>query len=57
MTRIGLSVAVANASELVIQHADMTTIKKGGHGAVREFCEFLIKAQGNYDRLMAKYLE
>jgi len=57
MTRIGLSVAVANAGELVKQHADMTTIKSGGHGAVRECCEFLIKAQGKYDSLMAKYLE
>ena len=57
MTRIGLSVAVANAVELVKQHADMTTIKSGGHGAVREFCDFLIKAQGKYDDLMAKYLE
>lgn len=57
MTRIGLSVAVANATELVIQYADICTEKSGGHGAVREFCEFLLKAQGKYESLMARYLD
>ncbi|MFK5894496.1 MAG: 3-deoxy-manno-octulosonate-8-phosphatase KdsC [Pseudomonadota bacterium] len=56
MIRVGLAVAVANAHEVVIQHADITTQHCGGQGAVREFCDFLIKAQGNYDKLMAKYL-
>jgi 3-deoxy-D-manno-octulosonate 8-phosphate phosphatase (KDO 8-P phosphatase) len=56
MIRVGLAVAVANAHELVKQHADMTTDNRGGHGAVREFCEFIIKAQGNYDSLMSRYL-
>ena len=57
MIRVGLSVAVANAHELVKQHADMTTELSGGHGAVREFCEFIITNQGNYDSLMSRYLE
>jgi 3-deoxy-D-manno-octulosonate 8-phosphate phosphatase (KDO 8-P phosphatase) len=57
MIRVGLSVAVANAHELVKEHADMTTKQSGGHGAVREFCDFIIKSQGKYDSLMSRYLE
>ncbi len=57
MIRVGLSVAVANAHELVKQHADITTQNCGGHGAVRELCDFLIRAQGNYDKLMDKYTQ
>ncbi len=57
MNRIGLSVAVANAHELVKERAHMVTTASGGHGAVREFCEFLMKAQGTYDSIVAQYLD
>ncbi len=56
MIRIGLSMAVANAHSLVKQNADFITENSGGHGAVRECCEFLMKAQNNYDEIMATYL-
>lgn len=56
MTKVGLSIAVANSHELVIQHSDMVTVKSGGHGAVRELCEFIMKSQNNYDHFMEKYL-
>ena len=29
----------------------------GGRGAVREICEFLLRAQDNYARVMAPFLE
>ena len=38
MKRVGVSIAVADAHEVVIKTADMVTAAKGGAGAVREVC-------------------
>ena len=48
MRRCGVSVAVANAVSEVKQIADYVTVKKGGHGAVREVVELILKAQGHW---------
>ena len=56
MTRVGLAITVANAHELAKQHAHWITPKLGGHGAARDICEFLMKAQGNYENTMQQYL-
>jgi len=53
MRRIGLSVAVADAHELVKKNADWITTAPGGCGAVREVCDALLKAQGNWEQMMA----
>jgi 3-deoxy-D-manno-octulosonate 8-phosphate phosphatase (KDO 8-P phosphatase) len=45
MRRCGVSVAVANAVFEVKQIADHVTVNKGGHGAVREAVELILKAQ------------
>ncbi|MGB5748590.1 MAG: HAD hydrolase family protein [Desulfobacterales bacterium] len=55
MKRAGLSIAVADAHEIVRQKADWTTRARGGHGAVREVCEALLKAQGLWDELVERY--
>jgi len=55
MKRAGLSIAVADAHEIVRQRADWTTQARGGHGAVREVCEALLKAQGLWDQIVARY--
>jgi N-acylneuraminate cytidylyltransferase len=39
----GWAVAVADAMPEVIRHADFVLTNKGGHGAVREFCDLIIK--------------
>jgi 3-deoxy-D-manno-octulosonate 8-phosphate phosphatase (KDO 8-P phosphatase) len=52
----GLGVAVANAHEALLQRADFITQKKGGRGAVREVCDFILKAQNRYDDALAPYL-
>ena len=57
MRRVGLAVAVANAVPDVIDHAHMVTERRGGDGAVRELAEFLLKVQGKWDAIMARYLE
>ncbi|NNM51596.1 MAG: 3-deoxy-manno-octulosonate-8-phosphatase KdsC [Pseudomonadales bacterium] len=57
MRLAGLGVAVANAHSWVREHADMVTTLRGGRGAVREVCDFLLDAQGKLDTLQAHYLE
>lgn len=52
----GIGVAVADALPLVRQHADLTMTRAGGDGAVREFCEWLMNAQGTWDRIVEGYL-
>ncbi|OHC30768.1 MAG: phenylphosphate carboxylase subunit delta [Pseudomonadales bacterium RIFCSPLOWO2_12_59_9] len=54
--RAGLGMAVANANEFVRQHAHGTTLARGGEGAAREFCELILRAQGNLDAAQAAYL-
>jgi YrbI family 3-deoxy-D-manno-octulosonate 8-phosphate phosphatase len=46
----GLCIAVADAAEEVRQKADFVTGRKGGHGAVREACEFILKRQGAWPK-------
>ena len=55
MKRVGLSIAVADAHEIVRQKADWTTQAPGGHGSVREVCEALLTAQGLWDEIIARY--
>lgn len=56
MRRVGLAVAPANAVAETLSAAHVVTGRSGGQGAVREVIEFLLKAQGRWDELMARYL-
>ena len=47
--RCGLAVAVANAVPEVKSIAHLVTRAAGGGGAVREFCEFVMRAQGTLE--------
>ncbi|MBI1897150.1 MAG: HAD hydrolase family protein [Acidobacteria bacterium] len=55
MRRVGFAVATANARPEVKQAAHMVTEASGGRGAVREVAELILKAQGHWERLLAKY--
>ncbi len=55
MQRAGLSIAVADAHEIVRQKADWTTQAPGGHGAVREVCEALLTAKGLWDQIITRF--
>ena len=55
MRRVGLSVATANAREEVKRQASYVTSQPGGHGAVREVIEIILKAQGLWEEIMRKY--
>lgn len=46
--RVGLAVAVANASADAKKYAHVITKKTGGRGAVREVVEKILKAQGKW---------
>ena len=50
MRACGLAVAVANAADAVKAEAHYVTKASGGRGAVREFCELVLRAQGQLER-------
>ena len=56
MTKVGLGVASANAHDDVVKYSHYQTSKKGGEGAVREVCDLIMRAQANYERVLAKYI-
>jgi 3-deoxy-D-manno-octulosonate 8-phosphate phosphatase (KDO 8-P phosphatase) len=56
MTQCGLAIAPANARAVVKAQAHLLTAAGGGHGAVREACEFILAAQGKLDAAFAPYL-
>jgi 3-deoxy-D-manno-octulosonate 8-phosphate phosphatase (KDO 8-P phosphatase) len=56
MRRAGLALTVPAAPELVKAHSHYITSRAAGRGAVREVCEWIMRAQGTFDRMMAPYL-
>ncbi len=54
MKRVGLPVAVADAVPEIKAVARYVTKAPGGHGAVREVAELILKAQGKWETLLAK---
>ena len=55
MQRVELAVAVADAVEETKQAAHYVTELNGGHGAVREVTDLILKAQGRWDELMKRF--
>ncbi|MBN2451374.1 MAG: HAD-IIIA family hydrolase [Lentisphaeria bacterium] len=56
MRRAGLAVAVADAAEEVRARAHFTTRARGGEGAVREVAEWLLRQQGAWENVVARYV-
>jgi 3-deoxy-D-manno-octulosonate 8-phosphate phosphatase (KDO 8-P phosphatase) len=56
MQRVELAVAVADAVPETRSAAHYTTQATGGHGAVREVAEIILKSQGQWATLMKRYL-
>ena len=52
--KVGFSVSPADGNPLVNNIANYVTERKGGHGAVRETVELLLKAQGKFDRVISE---
>lgn len=52
----GLGMTVANASSEVAHRAAWQSRARGGEGAVREACEMLLRARGQWTEALAPYL-
>jgi 3-deoxy-D-manno-octulosonate 8-phosphate phosphatase (KDO 8-P phosphatase) len=55
MGRVELAFAVADAAPETKQAAHFVTEQKGGHGAVREVTDLILKAQGRWEELMKQF--
>ena len=51
-----LGISVPNGHFLVKESADAITTRQGGEGAVREICDWILQAQGNFDKSVAPFL-
>ncbi len=54
--RAGIGISVPGAPDYIQGHADWVTERAGGHGAVREICDTLLRAQGHWDAVLDTYL-
>ena len=55
MRQSGLAIAVADAALEAREYAHYITEARGGHGAVREAIELILKAQGRWDEVLRHY--
>ncbi len=55
MVRSGLSFSVPEGVDEARRVADRITRSRAGHGAVREVCEFLLKAQGFWEQVVNQW--
>lgn len=56
MTRVGFAASVPNGHPEVRARAHFVSEARGGRGAAREVCDFILRAQGNYEAALAPYL-
>lgn len=56
LLRAGFAASVPGAHAEVRTRVHYVTHAAGGHGAAREICDFILRAQGNYDAALAPYL-
>ena len=54
---VGLPVVVANCTEDVARLGGLRLTREGGRGAVREFAELLLRARGEWDDLVERYVQ
>jgi 3-deoxy-D-manno-octulosonate 8-phosphate phosphatase (KDO 8-P phosphatase) len=57
LREVGLPVVVANATADALATAQVRLTRAGGAGAVREFCELLLRARGEWDALVERYVQ
>jgi len=56
LSRVGFAASVPNAHAEVKARVHYITQASGGCGAVREVCDFILKAQGKYEQALAPFL-
>ncbi len=55
LQQVGLPIAVANARPIIKAQAAWQTQSHGGQGAVREACELIMQAQGNWEKTIHEF--
>ena len=56
MRNCGFAVAVANARDEVRKEAHYVTPHAGGNGALRDAVEYILRAQGKWQRVVSEYI-
>lgn len=56
MALCAMSIAPGDAVDMVKERSDMVTCLPGGHGAVREAAEMILKSLGLFDSVMERYV-
>ncbi|MFC7515720.1 KdsC family phosphatase [Herbaspirillum sp. GCM10030257] len=56
LLRVGFAASVPNGHPEVQSRVHYVTRAHGGRGAARELCDFILRAQGNYEAALAPYL-
>jgi 3-deoxy-D-manno-octulosonate 8-phosphate phosphatase (KDO 8-P phosphatase) len=57
MNKVGLSAAPADCVAIVKKYADYNCEYRGGNGATREFCEYLMEQSGQYETVLQSFIE
>ncbi len=57
LQRVGFSATVADAIPEVFPCVDYITTRPGGGGAVREICDLLLRASGQWDEITKRYFD
>lgn len=57
MQEAEVAATVPDAAEAVLEFAHWCSTKKGGEGAVREFCELIMRAQDSYETALNRHLQ
>ncbi len=52
---VGFAAAPADAEPYVLESADFVSSRAGGHGAVREVVEFILRSGGRWEAAAARY--
>lgn len=55
MVQVGFAAAVSDAADETIAEADLVSDYSGGNGAVRQIVEFILKAQGKWQKIIEEY--
>ncbi|MBS3906807.1 MAG: HAD hydrolase family protein [Syntrophaceae bacterium] len=54
MKQVGFAVATADAIDEIKEIADYITVAPGGRGPIREICEFILRAMGEWEEWVEK---
>ena len=57
LKRCGLAVTVPHAIREANEMSHYVTVREGGHGAVREVIDMILKAQGKWEKLVAYFAQ